>query len=547
VLTVLFAVAFFAGCSNQGDTPEPTATPAPTAEPTPTPTPEPQYEELDPNTEGELTIMMWSGDGTYMEDIGNKDLAPEELGGFNQAAAYAVAKAFNKIYPNIKINIFAKTEGPDDDNGTWEQHKENFRAEYGTYPDLFVETDVPGMIQKGLIADLSIFSDDPLYKSLNPGIMDLMKFGDVQAALPQYLLPWGVYVNKSLAEDNNLDVPEPNWTIDEYTDFISQADMENFYGAMDTPFMFITTGTNSVAASLAQFPDEDYVQLDSDEVKSIVDYLAEWADYSVWAQNEIGNMPSEVMDAHWWWSYKFFLENKLLTNAGDPWMMGAGAHPDEANGMRVKAEDWDIYPRPSTEFKDNTVGIVIDPFAVYNYAMDDGDPEMSDEEFMKTKIAYTFAAFWTADTRSWEARANQMFLDGETLAPALNDSFPYVVGEEFDKQMDAWYSIPTHQRFQDEELMPGFHYMLGLWEDGQLWDVSDKIYPWYYTEEGVRSNILQEYLNMWDAQYAGAIRTEANWSDNVKARLSEWDDLSDQRFADAFAAIDEALKEFYGK
>ncbi|MFO7611139.1 MAG: hypothetical protein R6W99_01440 [Clostridia bacterium] len=547
VLTVLFAVTFFAGCVNRGETPDVSATPTATAKPTATPTPEPTYEQLDPNTEGELTIMMWSGDGTYMEDIGHKDLSPEEIGGFNQAAAYAVAKAFNAIYPNIKINVFAKVDGPDDANGTWEQHKENFKAEYGAYPDLFVETDIPGMIRKGLVADLSIFSDDPLYKSLNPGIMDLMKFGDVQAALPQYLLPWGVYVNKSLAEDNNLDVPEANWTIDEYTDFISQADMENFYGAMDTPFSFITTGTKSVAYSLGQFPDEDYVQLDSDEVKSLVDYIAKWSGYSVWAQNEIGKIPSEVMDGHWWWSHKFFLENKLLTNAGDPWMMGAGAHPDEANAMRIKAADWDIYPRPSTEFVGNTVGIVIDPFSVYNYAMDDGNPAISDEELMKTKIAYTFAAFWTADTRSWEARANQMFLDGETLAPALNDSFPYVVGEEFNKQMAAWYSVPTHKRFQDKELMPGFHYVLELWEDGQLWDVSDKVYPWYYNEEGERRLILQEYLNMWDVNYAGAIRTEPNWADNVKARLAEWDDLADKRFADVFSAIDEALTEFYGK
>jgi hypothetical protein len=547
VLTVLFAAAFFAGCTNQGDTPEPTATPTPTAKPTPTPTPEPQYEQLDPNVEGEITVMLWSGDGTYMEDIGNKDLKPEDLGGFNQAAAYAVAKAFNKIYPNIKINVFAKVDGPDDDNGNWAQHKENFRAEYGHYPDVFVETDIPGMIQKGLIADLSIFSDDPLYKSLNPAIMDLINFGGVQAGLPQYLLPWGVYVNKSLAADNNLDVPESNWTIDDYSDFVAQADMENFWGAMDTPFSFITTGTNSVAASLAKAPEEDFVQLDSDEVKSMVDYIAEWSDTAVWAQFGAEAISAEVMGEFWWWDHKFFLENKLLTNDGSPWMMGGAAHPDEANGNRVKASDWDIYPRPSTEYKGNTVGIVIDPFAVYNYAMDDGDPAMTDEELLKTKIAYTFTAFWTADTLSWQARADQMFLEGETLAPALNDSFPYVVGDEFDKQMEIWYSTPNHARFADENLMPGFQYVLELWEDGQIWDVSDKCYPWYYEEEGERRMILQEYLNMWDAQYAGAIRTEANWSDNVKARLSEWDDLSDARFKASFDAINEAIEEFYGK
>ena len=85
---------------------------------------------------------------------------------------------------------------------------------------MFVETDLPGMVQKGLVADLSIFSDDPLYKSLNTAILDRLSYGNMVAGLPQYLLPWGVYVNKSLAEDNNLDVPEPSWTIDDYSDFV---------------------------------------------------------------------------------------------------------------------------------------------------------------------------------------------------------------------------------------------------------------------------------------------------------------------------------------
>ncbi|MBS3986348.1 MAG: hypothetical protein KGZ38_00150, partial [Erysipelothrix sp.] len=47
----------------------------------------PGYKQLDSAVEGEITIMLWSGDGTFMEDIGRKDLAPEDLKGQNQAAA----------------------------------------------------------------------------------------------------------------------------------------------------------------------------------------------------------------------------------------------------------------------------------------------------------------------------------------------------------------------------------------------------------------------------------------------------------------------------
>ncbi|MBN2795604.1 MAG: hypothetical protein JXR88_09375 [Clostridia bacterium] len=507
----------------------------------------PAYEALDPNVEGEITIMLWSGDGSYLEDIGRKDILPEEIGGQNQGAAIAVAKAFNMIYPNVKINIFAKVDGPDDENGTWAQHRENFKAEYGKYPDLFASTDLPGDIAKGLVADLSIFSEDPLYQSFNTSVMSLMNYNGFQGGLPQYLLPWGIFINKSLAEDNNLDVPDPDWTIDDYTDFIAQADMENFYGAMDTPFRLINTGTTSITDSLLKFPSEDYVQLDSDEVATMIDYIAEWSDYAIYPQNEIGNIPVEVMDENWWWGFKFFIENKLLTLEADPWMMGDAAHPAEDHWGRAKAADWDIYPRPSTDYKGNTVGVVLDPFSVYNYAMNDGDSTLSPEEEAQMKLTYTFAAFWTGDTRAWQARADQMFLDGEVLKTSLNDSFPLVTGDEFNNQMNIWYSSETHKRFADADLMPGFHEILDLWEKGQFWDVSDKAYPWYYDFEGARRSNLFEFENMWDVNIVGAMRTEANWADNVKARLAEWDDLSDERFAESFKLLNDGLKEFYNK
>ena len=44
----------------------------------------------------------------------------------------------------------------------------------------------------------------------------------------------GVYVNKTLANDHNIDIPDPDWTIEEYTDFVLQGNKETFWGAMDT-------------------------------------------------------------------------------------------------------------------------------------------------------------------------------------------------------------------------------------------------------------------------------------------------------------------------
>ncbi len=505
-----------------------------------------RYDSVDTDIEGEITVMLWSGDNTYMEDIGRRTMGVEDLRGQNQAAAYAVAQEFNRIYPNVKINVFAKAEGPDDENGTWAQHRENFRAEYGHYPDIWAATDIPGDISRGLITDLSRFEDDPMYKSFNPAIMGMMNYDGFQAGLPQYLLPWGVYVNRALAEDNNLDVPDPDWDLDEFTDFISQADMENFFGVDGAPLAFIETGTTSVRAMMNVREDGDYVELDSDEVKDLVNYVPEWAEYAIWPNWDAGNIPQEVMDANWWWGYKFFIAGKLLALPGDPWMMGDAAHPNPEHWGAVQSADWDIYPRPATPYQPATVGVVLDPMVVYNYAMDDGNPEMSAEEEEKAKLAYTFMAFWVGDSRSWRARAEQMFTDGETTKTAMNDSLPFVSdAETFEEQMSYWFSTETHQRYADADQMPGFHKVLEIWQAGQIWDVSDKSYPWYHDFEGGRRLNLYEWSQIGNAEVTGAGWLDPNLADVIKSRLTDWNRSANENFRASAAEIQAGIERFY--
>jgi hypothetical protein len=504
------------------------------------------YSKLDTGVEGEITIMLWSGDNTYMEDIGRRTIAVEDLRGQNQAAAYAVAQEFNKIYPNVKINVFAKAGGPDDANASWAQHRENFKNEYGHYPDIWAATDIPGDISRGLITDLSIFADDPMYQSFNPAIMEMMNYDGFQAGLPQYLLPWGVFVNRALAEDNNLDVPDPDWDIDDFTDFIRQADMENFYGMPAVPLSFIETGTETIRYQMLNREDGDYVDLASDQVKELVDYLPTWAKYSVFPQHAAGNIDNSVMDENGWWGYNFFIAGKVLANDGDPWMMGDTAHPDPNHWGRASSTDWDIYPRPATDFQPATVGVVLDPMVIYNYAIADGNPEMTEEELKKTQLAYTFMAFWVGDTRSWEARANQQFTDGVTTKSSMNDSFPFVADEKtFNEQMAHWYSIPTHKRFADKNLMPGFHEVLEVWQRGDIWDVSDKAYPWFHNFEGERRINLYEWQAIGNPDITGTSWTDPNLADAVKAKLADWNRAANENFVQSATEMEEGLKTFY--
>ncbi len=506
-----------------------------------------KYAALDSGISGEIDIMVWSGSGQYLEDLGHKDIAVADLTGQNDAAIYALAKEFNKTYPNIKINVYAKAGGPHDNETPWAQELENFKAEHGKYPDIYASTDLVGDVAKGLVADLSVFKDDPVYQSFNKSIMKMMNYYGFQAGLPQYILPWGVYVNKELAENNNIDIPPVDWNIDEYTAFATSGDNKNFWGAMDIPMSFINTGTKDINYSLANYSGEgDHVNLTSEAVASLLEYIPKWSKSAIWTQNDVGGVPAEVMEANGWWSYNFFINNYCLTNDGDPWMMGDAANPTEGHWGTVKSNDWDIYPRPSTDYQENTIGIVLDPMALHNYAMDDGNPEWSDEEKQKLKVAYTFGSFWAGSTEGMQARLNQNFNDKGVEKTCLNDSFPLVTGEEFDKQMEIWYSSPTHQRFADKEKMPGFQKVLELWEKGQFWDISDKAYPYFVQEDGAQKAANYEWSNIYNKDISGALRTDPNWLDQVKSKLPDWNKVINERYVLAEVQLRDGLKEFYG-
>lgn len=83
---------------------------------------------LDKNVEGDISIMIWAGDSKDYTDIGHMNLDKDSLTSQNVAAVYAVAKKFNETYPNIKINLWAKTGDPDQPNTpSWDQEIDSFK------------------------------------------------------------------------------------------------------------------------------------------------------------------------------------------------------------------------------------------------------------------------------------------------------------------------------------------------------------------------------------------------------------------------------------
>lgn len=522
---------------------------------------------LDPNVEGVIDIVLWSGSGATYYDLGHQDLTADDLPAQNDAAGYAVAKAFNELYPNVIINGYFRSGGPDG----WSQVLETYRDDNGRFPAVWASRFLSEDVEKGLVADLSRFEDDPLYQTLNPSIMKMMNYYGFQAGLPQYVLPWGVYVNKTLADEQGIVMPGPDWDIEEYTDLVANYSTETddlYFGAMDVPLRLIESGTNTVTEQLHNYTGGDtFLDLNSLEVRNMIHYLHDWAGSSFWGLYdietatlgaEVANVsgPLHQLNSTLGWDYNFFREGYLLTLEYEPWMMGDCADP--AGSAPCIMDDWDIYPRPSTDYNDNTIGVVLDPMAVYNYCIDDGDIACTAEEELKIQIAYTFAIFWVADNRSFSARSDQMYstVDTETqvtyYTSALNDSFPAVTGEMFDYQMTYWYLPAKHQRFNaknndGEFLMPGFQEVVRIYNAGQHWEVSDKSFPWQYSSGGSTYYILNEWINYYNPDVNGGVsRDDAAFESTILSLLPTWNQLSNERWVAQFNSLEQSLMLYYG-
>lgn len=100
--------------------------------------------------------------------------------------------------------------------------------------------------------------------------MSNLNYYGFQGGLPSFSIPWGIWVNKALAESKNINVPDPDWTIDEYTRFFTKSDNTSFWGDKSTPVNIINMGTTTINK---QIKEKGTVDLDSDEVKSLLSYI----------------------------------------------------------------------------------------------------------------------------------------------------------------------------------------------------------------------------------------------------------------------------------
>ncbi|QMS84435.1 hypothetical protein [Candidatus Xianfuyuplasma coldseepsis] len=493
---------------------------------------------LDTEVAGEIDLVTWAGNDIRYLNIGQQNFLPEDLTSKKVASIFATAKAFNEIYPNVKINYYGKPAGPDDGGVVWDQTLANYKDKYDVYPAVFAISDTVALLKQGVLADLSIYEDDDLYQTLNPGLLEQANYYGMQAALPGYFIPSGMFINPGIITDEFLDEVSPDWTFDEFTDLVTNGEgLDDGYsglGALPSTWM----KQMFIYDALYDFGEVD---LNTQEVKDFLsDGMEVWNDYQFYSHEE------DYQSVYQSWSINAFSAGVVTVYPEDAWYLDAFAIQE---GTLPGPEGFDVYPYPDYNGRGNTISTVTDPLGVYNYCNDDGNPECNEEEQLKLDIAYEFASFMIADTRAWKARAEVEYGEIDTdgnltvLTGAADASLPVTVGDAFNEQLAYWYQIGSNGYYEDKE---GFNAVLDIIRSGEVKAISDKVYPWFFTDETTetRQMIFEEFWFFYDVDETPISAPE--WQDLIFSKLDSWTDLFNDRLALAWTEIENALVDYYG-
>ena len=478
--------------------------------------------------EAELTIGLWSAVNTtaFYRDIGRNFIDPAEIREVRAAGAIAAAQAFNYFFPNVAINVNIEASG-----SNRFQNRVNFHTMHGIHEDIFVTAELPEEIMRGNIADLSIFADDPVFDIINPRFTAIGTLHDRLWATPFLASPHGVFVNRSLAENQNLDPPPINWNLREFEQFVSHSRTDEFAGIDSTPFEIMNTINQDFHYSLAfRSSDDVFVRMDTQAMRDSHRGIQGMERHALAPGVGRGQFTSAWVGGRNNW--RMFAEGNLLTFHPSPHMISNAASPTHEN--RVQAQDWDYFPRPSSDWVGNHVGTNIMLLCIRNFA-GDTDGVLTQESYDRLRLSWEFLRFFTMDIRSWTAKANFTF--GPDNHNALDFSLPFVTGQLYWDMLDLHLQAYQRRALANSTRFPAYHFVLQLWEQGQHWGFGGNAFPMM---AGGRA-ITHEWNTRGTAASVGANVADPNWLDQLFVHLPVWDvdfnERWDARFGELYDAI----------
>ncbi len=227
---------------------------------------------------------------TTSGDTGEITLSYADWG--NQEINQVLIDAFMEKYPHITVELRTDIGGS---GGQFTGNLINAMAA-GLLPDVFAIDNVPTGYANGMLLDIKEYWDnDEETQYVYDNIAETGIFGGKRYAMPSFQFIKGIYINISLFEAYNIDLPEKDWTYDEFialareirqvgkNDFIYGIDP--WYGALDFETTFpmqdaVDVGYNTWDGEQFNFTSQAWIdaynlKLDLMEERVVADYTEE--------------------------------------------------------------------------------------------------------------------------------------------------------------------------------------------------------------------------------------------------------------------------------
>lgn len=128
----------------------------------------------------------------------------------------ALIAQFEAAYPNINVEFVAI------DQGSWDQALTNL-ASTGNLPDVFWVFNVVNAVNNEWALDITYYMEnDPDAKELYPTMVSGSKINGKNYSYPAVMFPHMMFMNKTLFEQYNVELPSIDWTWEDYMDLADE-------------------------------------------------------------------------------------------------------------------------------------------------------------------------------------------------------------------------------------------------------------------------------------------------------------------------------------
>lgn len=521
------------------------------------------------NYTGDLDILVYiqGMDGEF-RDIGSDKVVTSDLTEGNLQKYHAVAKEFNKIYPNITINLLYDNIEEYTNQVIKYQSSHNQKLPHIMH--------LPVTVQEGLAngycADLSKYDYFKLYNAIDESVFDYFTFGDFVAAVPFYIYPTGIFVNKDILENNWIDTENllDNWTFDDMLNYL-----ETVVGATGTSSNIGGTGvlSNDMTDIISSTINETLltnqtVNLNTNEIIDLIEKENELAQYSVWDYATKAIKPQYNQIKPWSYNTNFIQDELYAMEMSRSYAAGLYS---QMIVEQNKVGSFDFLPFPKVtnddaeEFK---IGMIAEGLVVGNQCPLDtaGNENCTQADRDAEEAAAAFALFMAADTRAVESIATTEWLyQGEVISgnyeslPVIKKDIVYPYNEN---KTDAYdeetytdenvtlndYQIQLNhykkmtEAFNDQE---GFQEVLRIFKEDK-----DNCYAYNTIPRkvplatGGQEDILEDWNKRFDSFNAVG---STGWVSSVTSQLAEWTRVTNENIQKAWQLLQDNVDSWYGE